>query len=111
MTRKVKSLNILRKEELVAINPADAAELGVSDGEMVRVISRRGSVATKAMLTEVSPRGTVAMTFHFAESPTNELTNPAFDPVSKIPEFKVSAVRLEPLGVRESQEKAATPGR
>jgi formate dehydrogenase alpha subunit len=111
MTRKVKSLNILRKEELVAINPADAAELGVSDGEMVRVISRRGSVDTKAMLTEVSPRGTVAMTFHFAESPTNELTNPAFDPVSKIPEFKVSAVRIEPLEVRESQEKAATPGR
>jgi predicted molibdopterin-dependent oxidoreductase YjgC len=111
MTRKVKSLNILRKEELLAINPADAAELGVSDGEMVRVISRRGSVDTKAMLTEVSPRGTVAMTFHFAESPTNELTNPAFDPVSKIPEFKVSAVRIEPLEVRESQEKAATPGR
>jgi predicted molibdopterin-dependent oxidoreductase YjgC len=111
MTRKVKSLNILRKEELVAINPADATELGVSDGEMVRVISRRGSVTTKAILTEVSPRGTVAMTFHFAESPTNELTNPAFDPISKIPEFKVSAVRLEPLGARESQEKAAAPGR
>jgi formate dehydrogenase alpha subunit len=111
MTRKVKSLNILRKEELLAINPADASELGVSDGEMVRVISRRGSVTTKVMLTEASPRGTVAMTFHFAESPTNELTNPAFDPVSKIPEYKVSAVRIEPLGAGESQEKAAVPGR
>jgi formate dehydrogenase alpha subunit len=111
MTRKVKSLNILRKEELVAINPTDAAELGVSDGEMVRVTSRRGSITSKVMLTEASPRGTVAMTFHFAESPTNELTNPAFDPVSKIPEYKVSAVRIEPLGAEERQEKVTAPGR
>jgi formate dehydrogenase alpha subunit len=110
MTRKVKGLNILRREELVAINPADAAEIGVSDGEMVRVNSRRGSVTTRAMLTEDSPRGTVAMTFHFAESPTNELTNPAFDLVSKIPEFKVSAVSIKPLGNRESREKAVVPG-
>jgi formate dehydrogenase alpha subunit len=111
MTRRVKGLNILRKEELVALNPADAAELGISDGEMVRVISRRGTVAAKAMLTDDSPKGTVAMTFHFAESPTNELTNPAFDPIAKIPEYKVSAVRLEPLGARESQKKAAALGR
>jgi predicted molibdopterin-dependent oxidoreductase YjgC len=111
MTRKVKSLNVLRKEELVAINPADATELGVSNGDMVRVISRRGNVTARAMLTEASPRGTVAMTFHFAESPTNELTNPALDPVAKIPEYKVSAVRIEPLGVGESQEKAAAPAK
>jgi len=105
MTRKVKGLNILRKEELVAMNPSDAAELGVSDGEMVRVTSRRGNVAAKVRLTEVSPRGTVAMTFHFAESPTNELTNPAFDPVAKIPEYKVSAVRVskaEPASQKEA---------
>ncbi|OGO44420.1 MAG: formate dehydrogenase [Chloroflexi bacterium RBG_16_60_22] len=95
MTRKVKGLNLFRKEELVAINPGDAAGLGIADGEMVRVVSRRGRVTAKARLTEASPPGTIAMTFHFAESPTNELTNPAFDPVAKTPELKVAAVRVE----------------
>ena len=41
--------------------------------------------------------GVIWMTFHFVESPTNQLTNAALDPVAKIPEFKVSAVRVEPL--------------
>ena len=52
----------------------------------------------KAKVTEVSPVGVIAMTFHFAESPTNQLTNPALDPVAKIPEFKVCAVRVEKNG-------------
>jgi formate dehydrogenase alpha subunit len=94
MTRKVKGLNVFRGEELVAINPRDAEALGIDDGEMVQVISRRGEVRAKAMVTESSPPGTIAMTFHFAESPTNELTNPALDPVSKIPEYKVCAVKI-----------------
>ena len=98
MTRKVKGLNIFRGEELVAINPKDAEKLGIEDGETVEVISRRGKVTAKARLTETSPEGTVAMTFHFAESPTNELTNPALDPVSKIPELKVAAVRIRKNG-------------
>jgi formate dehydrogenase alpha subunit len=98
MTRKVKGLNILRSEELVAINPADAAELGIADCSMVNVTSRRGSVTAKAKVTGASPRGTIAMTFHFAESPTNVLTNPAYDPVAKIPELKVTAVRVSPAG-------------
>jgi predicted molibdopterin-dependent oxidoreductase YjgC len=106
MTRKVKGLNALRKEELVAINPTDATELGITDGEMVRVTSRRGSVTTKAKVTGDTPRGTVAMTFHFVESPTNELTNPAFDPVAKIPEFKVAAVKITLAGAEEGQGKA-----
>jgi formate dehydrogenase alpha subunit len=97
MTRKVAGLNALRGEELVAINPTDAEELGIEDGQMVRVTSRRGSITTRAKVTGTSPRGTVAMTFHFAESPTNELTNPTYDPVAKIPELKVSAVRVERL--------------
>jgi formate dehydrogenase alpha subunit len=96
MTRKVKGLNIFRGEELVAINPTDAQSLNIIDGEMVRVISRRGEVTARALATDSSPPGTIAMTFHFAESPTNELTNPALDPVAKTPELKVSAVRVEP---------------
>jgi len=59
------------------------------------VVSRRGEVTARAKITEVSPVGVVFMTFHFAESPTNQLTIPALDPVAKIPEFKVCAIRIE----------------
>ncbi len=98
MSRKVKGLNVFRNEELVEINPHDASALGIADGDTVKVTSRRGTVVAKAKLTEVSPVGVVFMTFHFAESPTNQLTNPALDPVAKIPEFKVCAVRIEKNG-------------
>jgi len=95
LTRKVDGLNILRGEELVEMNPRDASALGIADGEVIKVISRRGEVTAKAKVTEVSPVGVISMTFHFAESPTNVLTNPALDPVAKIPELKVCAVRVE----------------
>jgi formate dehydrogenase alpha subunit len=98
MTRKVRGLNVFQGEELVAINPGDAEALGIEDGETVLVTSRRGEVAAKARVTESALKGTIAMTFHFVESPTNELTNPAFDPVAKIPEFKVCAVRIKKNG-------------
>ena len=95
MTRKVKGLNVLNGEELVQINPEDANKLGIDDGELVRVISRRGEVTAKSKVTEASPVGVVTMSFHFTETRTNIITNPALDPVSKIPEIKVCAVRVE----------------
>ena len=97
MTRKVEGLNTLREQELVEINPVDATSLNIADGEIVHVVSRRGVVKVMALVTDVSPPGTVSMTFHFAESPTNVLTSPALDPVSKIPETKVCAVRVEKI--------------
>jgi predicted molibdopterin-dependent oxidoreductase YjgC len=100
-TRKVQGLNILHNEELVGINPADAKALGFADGDRVKVISRRGEVTARVKVTSASPPGVINMSFHFAESPTNVVTNPAIDPVSKIPELKVCAVRIEkvPAGV------------
>ena len=98
MSRKVKGLNIFKGEEKVEVNPEDALKLGITDGEIVKVISRRGKVIVKAKVTEDSPAGVVFMTFHFAESLTNLLTNPVLDPVSKIPELKVCAVRIERNG-------------
>lgn len=95
MTRRVAGLNIIRPQELLEINPADADLLGIANGEMVRVISRRGEVTASAEVTDSSPPGVVSMTFHFAESPTNLLTNPVLDPVAKIPELKVCAARVE----------------
>jgi predicted molibdopterin-dependent oxidoreductase YjgC len=97
MTRKVGDLNILRGEELVEINPQDAITLGIEDGELIEVSSRRGKVRAKARTTEKSPEGVVFMTFHFSETPTNVLTNPALDPVAKIPEFKVCAVKVSKI--------------
>lgn len=95
MTRKVAGLNTLRKEELVEMNPRDATAYGISDGDMVRVTSRRGVVEAKTKVTEASPPGVITMTFHFSESPTNAVTSRALDPVAKIPELKVCAVKVE----------------
>jgi len=95
MTRKVSGLNTLEPEGSVEISQADAKKLKIGDGDQVKVISRRGQVTTKAKVTEACPPGVVYMHFHFAESAANILTNPALDPVSKIPEFKVCAVKLQ----------------
>ena len=97
MTRKVEGLNVLKGEETAQLNPADAAALGITEGEKVKVISRRGEVVARLAVTEQSPPGVVFMTFHFAESATNLLTNTALDPVAKMPELKVCAVRVEKL--------------
>jgi anaerobic selenocysteine-containing dehydrogenase len=97
MTRKVTGLNTIEPEAVVEINPDDASQLGIAQGDKVKVGSRRGEVVTKAKVTEALPPGVVFMTFHFAESAANVLTNPKLDPVSKIPELKVSAVRVEKL--------------
>ncbi len=95
MTRRVDGLEQLDSEEFLKINPKDAKALGVEDSEMVQVSSRRGKTQAKTRLTRICPPGLVSMTFHFAESPTNVLTSPALDPVAKIPETKVCAVRVE----------------
>ena len=97
LTRKVAGLNLLRANEWVEMNPQDAEVLGLSDEEMVQVISRRGEVKSRVKITETSPPGVVSMTFHFAESPTNVITSPALDPIAKIPEAKVCAVRVEKI--------------
>ncbi|NQT05687.1 MAG: formate dehydrogenase subunit alpha, partial [Dehalococcoidia bacterium] len=99
MSRKVKGLNAFHSEELVEINPQDGSALGIAEGETIRVVSRRGAVTARARLTGASPAGVIFMTFHFAESPTNQLTISALDPVAKIPEFKVCAVRIEKAAV------------
>jgi len=98
MTRKVDDLNEIRDREYVEINPVDAQTLGVKDGETVEVSSRRGAVKVETKVTEISAPGVVFMTFHFKETPTNLLTNPALDPVAKIPELKVCAVKISKAG-------------
>jgi predicted molibdopterin-dependent oxidoreductase YjgC len=95
LSRKVPGLNALRGQEQVEINPVDAAALQIEDGETVKVISRRGTVQASAKISSISPPGVVSMTFHYPETRTNLLTHGALDPVAKIPEFKVCAVKVE----------------
>ncbi len=98
MTRRVYGLNVLGTEELLKIHPDDASRMGVTDGQMVQVTSRRGKVDVKAKITDTCLPGTVSMTFHFSETPTNLLTCCELDPVAKTPATKVCAVRIEGLG-------------
>ena len=100
MTGVSPSLQKEAPEGYLEINPFDAAELGIDEGEKVYVISRRGKIQIKAMLTFNVAKNIVFIPFHYVESAANVLTNTAFDPVAKIPEFKVSAVRVEKIEER-----------
>ncbi len=97
MTRKCSVLNRIQDAELVELNTRDARDLGVEDGDTVIISSRRGEVRARARVTGRSPRGVVFMTFHFVETPTNQLTASALDPVAGIPEFKFCAVNIKKL--------------
>ncbi|MEW6026924.1 MAG: molybdopterin dinucleotide binding domain-containing protein, partial [Planctomycetota bacterium] len=94
MTRRSTGPAFVVPEPYVEINPADAERIGAARGERIIITSRRGSITIKADITERVPAGTVFIPFHFAEGPANILTNAAIDPVAKIPEFKVCAVRI-----------------
>jgi formate dehydrogenase alpha subunit len=95
MTRRAVGPSERCPESLIEIHPDDAVKFGVNDGQMVKVTSRRGTVEAKAQITQKSPQGTIFMNFHFAEAAVNLLTNPVLDPIGKIPEYKVCAVKLE----------------
>lgn len=96
MTRKTAGLNALAGPR-ITLSADDAEELAISNGERVRLISRRGTIEAPAFVTRRIQKGVVFMPFHFAESPANRLTSEHRDPHAKIPEYKVSAVRLEKL--------------
>jgi predicted molibdopterin-dependent oxidoreductase YjgC len=98
MTSEVPGLMQLNPEELVWLHPDDATARGVADGDLVTVLSRRGSLNLHAWITDAVSAGTAFMTFHFYEAPTNRLTQAALDPVSKTPEFKVTAVQVRRAG-------------
>ncbi|MBE9500815.1 MAG: formate dehydrogenase subunit alpha [Dehalococcoidia bacterium] len=94
MTRRSPTLNNEFPRSYIEINPQDAKKLGVVNGDLVTVVSRRGEIETDALVTDRIELGVVFMPFHFVEGAANLLTNPALDPISKIPEFKVAAVRV-----------------
>ncbi|NOZ50705.1 MAG: molybdopterin-dependent oxidoreductase [Chloroflexi bacterium] len=95
MTHRARGLEAMYPEALVEIHPKDARKAHISDGDLMKVASRRGEILAKAQITDRVEPGLIFTTFHFAESAANFLTNPALDPQAKIPEYKVCAVKVE----------------
>jgi predicted molibdopterin-dependent oxidoreductase YjgC len=94
MTRRSPALNDECPEPYVEINPEDAQRLGIADGEEIEILSKRGRIRTKVLITDKVTPGVIFMPFHFAESAANLLTYPALDPIAKIPVFKVCAAAV-----------------
>ena len=109
MTRVSPHLDAEQASGYVEIHPRDAARLNIREGDMVVLSSRRGRMEAPARLTDTVKPGVLFLPIHYGENPANVLTNPAFDPIAKIPEFKVSAVRAEKL--REPYRNTATSSR
>jgi predicted molibdopterin-dependent oxidoreductase YjgC len=95
MTRRSKGLLEIYPEALIEVNDLDAEKMGLNGSKRVRVSSRRGTIEAQAMVTDRVPPGMVYANFHFPEASANELTIAALDPVAKIPEYKVCAVKVE----------------
>ena len=98
MTRVSTSLDNEQKTGYVEIHPEDAQRLNINPDDMVLLTSRRGKIEVPARITDSVPVNTIFLPIHFGENPTNMLTSStAFDPIAKIPEFKVGAVKVEKL--------------
>jgi formate dehydrogenase alpha subunit len=95
MTRRSKKLHSEVPEAFIEINTADAKMIGLNGQKHVKVTSRRGQIDLDVRVTDDIKRGVVFIPFHFAEAAANVLTNSAFDPAAKIPEYKVCAVKVE----------------
>ena len=95
MTGRVEGINQLAPSSYVEINEVDANRLGINDGDRVRITSRRGQIETTARITDIIDENVLFMPFHFAEGAANYLTNSAMDPIAKISELKVAAVKIE----------------
>ena len=97
MTDKTPGINEIASESFIEVNRTDAAALGIEDGELVRVSSRRASIETQARVSDKTNPGQTWMPFHFQDGNSNWLTNAALDGIAKAPEYKVCAVRVEKL--------------
>ncbi len=98
-TREVPILERLSPRAWLEMNPRDAKHLGLRSHDAVDVVSRRGRVrSVELRLTEITAPGQVFMPFHFFETNVNEVTQDAFDPISREPNYKQCAVRVERSG-------------
>ncbi|MGQ0562690.1 MAG: molybdopterin dinucleotide binding domain-containing protein, partial [Gemmatimonadota bacterium] len=106
MTRRATVLDALEPIATASLHPDDMNRLELEPGDHVSVVSRRGTVTAAARRDPGVPRNAVFMPFAFVEAAANLLTNPALDPVGKIPEFKYCAVRVSKAGGFEKARAA-----
>ena len=97
MTRRTQVLDSLEPEAIATLCPADLRRIGATPGDRVRVSTRRGAIELIARMDSGVPKGALFVPFCYAEAAANMLTNPALDPVGKIPEFKYCAARVEKI--------------
>lgn len=95
MTGRTEGLDEISGRSFIELNTADAVQLGIADGDVVRVVSRRATIETTARVSAKTNPGETWMPFHFQDGNSNWLTIAALDRVSKTPEFKVCAIRVE----------------
>ncbi len=104
MSRRSEGLLQIYSAPRIEVNEEDAARLGLNGNKRVRVISRRGSIEAEAEITDRVPPGMVFGNFHFPEASINYLTIAALDPVAKIPEYKVCAVKVEAVAGHQQED-------
>ncbi|MEP2891883.1 formate dehydrogenase subunit alpha [Tateyamaria sp.] len=97
MTRRARVLDAVEPEANCSLHPKTLRALGVEPGDMLRLTTRRGSIDIMARADRAVSEDMVFVPFAYVEAAANVLTNPAIDPYGKIPEFKFSAVRVEPI--------------
>src|SRR5438445_639495 len=95
MPRRAKGLQPREPSATVEINPADAAELAIRDGDIVRIISRRNSMLISARVSDRVARRQIFVPFHFREAAANLLTSPVLEPHAKMAALKICAVKIE----------------
>jgi len=111
MSRRCEGLEFMAPACQAEIHPDDADRMNLADDEPVTIASRRGQIVARTRITDRVPPGTVFVPFHYAEAVVNRLTHAALDPISKIPEYKVCAVRMEKIGpAAESRPSALESG-
>ena len=104
-TRRIAQLNELAPSPEAEVNPATAERYGLSDGDPVMLETRRGNATLTVKLSPTIRPDTVFAPFHWGgEQSANRLTNPALDPISRMPEFKVCAVRIQPVPTQIATE-------
>ena len=110
ITTRADSLLARSPELTVSINPDDGDKYGIEDGEWIRVRSRRGDLEGRAMYTEGQRAGEIFVPFtKLQDHAANYLTNSALDPNSRIPEYKVCAVRVDRVGEDRGVSRRPSP--
>ncbi|MCH7544578.1 MAG: formate dehydrogenase subunit alpha, partial [Proteobacteria bacterium] len=104
ISRRASVLDDLEPEAVASLSPADLGRIGAGGGDTIRVATRRGAIEITARMDATLPDGVIFIPFCFVEAAANLLTNPALDPVGKIPEFKFCAARVEKVATVEAAE-------